>query len=725
MTWLRGLILILMIGGIAGFSYYFFGQTEQGDPSLVFQALKPGRYIEAHALLDSMEKKLPQPQAHLLRAYLLREEGIYDKSDQQLTFALCSTRSHKKMGLRWELHLNKALNALLEKQPFRAAEALAAARELRPDHPYSELLAAITDYQLGRYADAARILGRNVPEEDPIWLGQALQIHFPEGWQTTALARCAIEMLDYGCARDIIEASAACREPPFHEESAFLLQLSFLREAKSKPVEARLVDYLAAAETLARWPKNQIRYRETLCRELLEASSLLANAGIIGPVSFFAQLLERWGNATVAHDVAQTILSSLHHEALALPTFKGLLARELAMEAETRLLNAISSSRDASLAPLWDIAFQFSPDREGLKDRVLEETQVSLIRAIDESGNDLSRAQSHIDFFCHVAPYETSYLAGVLLTHSEEIWSDRAHQMKAFPLMCIAAKLTAPHELTSSREAIATMLNNVAEQALEENDMDTLTLVHTAADHFLIESFHPEQKREIANQLADATHYFQQEDYIEAMKVASGVIQLDPKNEYACELLGQITFVLSRYSEAIKYLRRIRSPDGKTVEMLGVCEILCGDPIEGERLLRLAFVDQGFLSDRGCLFLGYRALEAGAEEEASEWLEQIGVKDSEVYALLAYAAFSQRDWHKCLKFKVLCNDLYRSHKGVTLLSALSYLALGQPDKAQSHLRQLERGREPSSAHFPELFNHFFARQLTSQDALSLFPRISS
>ncbi len=725
MTWLKGLILIGVCGGIALGSYLFFGKEEQGDASIVLQALVPGRYIEAHALLDSIEKELPQPKARLLRAYLLREQGIFDKSDQQLTLALYSTRSHKKRLLRWELHLNRALNALLEENPSRAAEALAAARELRPDHPYLELLAAITDYQLGRYHDAARILGRNIPEEDPVWLGHALKVHFPEGWQTIALARCAIEMCDYGCARDIIEASSTCRESPFYEESAYLMQLAFFREAKAKTPPARVVDYLAAAESLAHWPKNELHYRETLCDELVEAASFLAKAGFIEPFPFFAELLERWGNATAAHTVAGAILSNVGNESLALTIPPGLLASELAVETEIRLLDAIWSNQTESLAPLWDMTRQLSPDPGALRQRVLEETQLYLIRAIDESDKTLGQAKAYIDFFCHVAPRETTYLAGMLLAYTEEIWHDRAHQQKALPLMRIAAKLPAPLDRAPFKEAIATILNDVAEQAIDESDMDTLTLVHKAAEHFHIESFHPEQKSEIANQLADATYYFEQGDHTEAMKIAKWIIQLDPKNERASELLGEINFGLHRFNEALRYLRQIARPNGQSLEMLGVCEVLHGDAIEGERLLQLAYHDQGFLSDRGCLLLGYRALEAGAEEEGTQWLEQIGAKDSEAYALLAYAAFAKRDWDNCLAFKDLCNDLYRSHRGVTLLSALSHLALGQPGEAQDYLEKLESGKEPTSSLFPELFDHLFAKRLTSRDTVSLLSQIIS
>jgi hypothetical protein len=685
MSWRRVLIMISVICAVAGGSVLLLSSHGgSGGTAGIREAWLGGDYSQAHALLDGVERRLHSADARLLRAYILRGEGELERSDRQLILAL-QVATEKEKSHQWEIHLGLALNALHRGNLQHARNAWAAAQVIDAEHPYTLFLAGVIAYSEEEYGAAAAILKQPLEQQGAPWLGETLRRRYPEGWRARALARCAIEEGEPFRARRILERTGEHRKP----EGAALAVYSFLKEAEGQPLALAAETHRAAHAYLKRLPNMtcgpQPLINAIVWQRIDQLKPEVDRAVLVDTAALCAALLERWGGPSDLRTLATLLFTRFAADlsaeswattAAILAELQQATSAPLAAEAEERLHAAIWTGDAEQVPYLTKVAERLLSHSPA--DGALDGLQERIVALLPSDDATLAHARRLLRTWNTLFPTSMRryQFAHRLLTESNDLWEDpEGRGEQAHALVQLAAQLPIPEDQKSFCERVIATLRHSYERAHRANNLEALYLLHQAARQFGVDHLGPDREREVANQLADAIHYFEAGRAHEAHRRAKWVLQLDPQNGEAHQIVGLLSFVQGNQEKALRHLRFVQQLNSEATEALGICEIELGHPERGEALLQGLARRARPLSDHAYLLLGYRALEAQLPEEAALWLGRIGRLDAEGAALLALVAYQQNDPQRALAYLDRCP---LQAFGLTALRGACCTALDQP-----------------------------------------------
>ena len=129
------------------------------------------------------------------------------------------------------------------------------------------------------------------------WMEDSFGKVFSVSWQHLRVAHCYIEEGKYLQGRKPLEKDHQQLSGEERSESAFLIGLSYAKEAESKPLVAAMPYYQVAYSYFQEVPihhKRFARERVRIVRQLKEAAEAFIEQKNLEHMSFFVNILENW-----------------------------------------------------------------------------------------------------------------------------------------------------------------------------------------------------------------------------------------------------------------------------------------------------------------------------------------------------------------------------------------------------------------------------------------------
>lgn len=728
MGYLRAAIgtTLLFVVALLGFIFFAFNADYKLDKAE--EEYLKGDHRAASEILSQLENKIEEHKLFLCKAYIARTEGNLPLSDQYLTNAInLSNRQNKKnFDLLLEIHLNQLLNETLKENRQNLHTLLPFAAALDAHQAHVRLFTALEKSYNEDYKGALEIL--NTPCEIHYlsgWMKKSFEENLSPAWQALLTARCEIETGQYLTGRKILECHFSAFSGSQIVMANFLNGWSYIKESEERPFAAATPYFKLGLSYLDKVPLQEPYFQkqtQEIVVKMKSAAEALFEEENYSDMAIFSQSLCQW---KCTQEVEQLQKKFLERCATTLTAGNLQKLEKLIQSApcvfpnsniqqtilatiEDALFEYLATREDKTLIDFWNLARSCSPDPAAFTKHLAEKTHGIILSMIEEDNSDLDLTSPYIDFWQVIQhDHQERYkFAQELTALSGSIWLKDNGEKKAFKLMKIASTLPFLSEKKMLQEALEKSLQIVYRSAIAQDKINRLSAVMEAFRYFQIESNQLLNKKEIANQLADAKYLYQQKRYSDTLKKISLILSVDPQNDEALKLSGLAKYKLGEHAEALAILKPISNPSSEVQEAVAVCQILCEQKAAGLKTLEDLYKTSQ-TTRQTCIDTGFYLLMQDDGENAKKWLCRISDPSGTIYSGLCFASALCKDWSNVLDYYGRLSHPYNALTGLQISAAQALALQHQIELAEQMFQKaINNQSQPSSDLFVSYFKNF-------------------
>lgn len=738
MLFLKAVIFTMLTLFVSVFAFFFYTFDSNYQINNALDAFLKEEYSEAKRILDHLEGEAKSSDLALYRAYIFRATKEMKEADEQLELALSiSTDRHLSSEKFFEIYLNQAYNALLLSNEEAFSNNLRKAEKENSKHSLTRFFLGIEAFLREDYAKAFRIWKEPFPLNYLSgWMKGVFDKRFTQNWKILHLARCQIEEGQYLLARKSLEDISKNLSREEELEEAFLIGLSYIKEAESKPLVASMPYYQVALSYFDQVPVNHKRFAKEqarLARQLEEIAKLFVEQKNFENVSFFVNVLENWGAKEHLENVSKKISILLEQEiksghwesAIDFATVLNRLLkigqiRQQVSERFHGLLEIALTGEDLSqLEYYWQISLLLSSSPGELIEKTSTNVGKKILETVLVDQADLEKTLSYTSYWMSIERdgQRRFLFAKQLAMLASDLWSHKGDEVKAFNTMKLAETLVNAAERPMMQRFIVQELKNTYVLAAQEDDIEKLSTLYDAAKYFRIESFGIEEKNEIANQLEDAIYLVKVGRLLEAERRLAWILKVEEKPQ-ARRLLGIVKYRQEDFEGALKILRLLPRKDKEVREIIAICQIVSGEEEAGKKALE-KLANQQTLNDHSYFHLGYLDLIQGHMERGLKWLRKIQQPDEEMLVYLCIASYQNQDWRAAIDYYHQLSNPYDRLLSMQVLVFRSFVSLKKNDLAKTVLTRILESKKEESQLLPKRFQKLSAKILETPERLSL------
>ncbi|MFT4552805.1 MAG: tetratricopeptide (TPR) repeat protein [Chlamydiales bacterium] len=722
MVFLRAVIFTTLAMFLAVFAFFFFTFDSDYQLENALNSFLKDEYEDVSIALDHLEGEVSPSKLALYRAYLYREQGLIEKSDGMLELSLSGAERNNKADYLLEIQLNRAFNAYLDLNDETLSEILKEIRVEDSEHQLTRFFAGLTFYLNEEFTKALAVwktLGKL--EYLSGWMEDSFGKVFTTSWQHLRVAHCYIEEGKYLQGRKPLEKGHQQLSGEERSESAFLIGLSYAKEAESKPLVAAMPYYQVAHSYFQEVPIHHKRFsreRVRIVRQLKEAAEAFIEQKNLEHMSFFVNILENWKASEELEYLSNSILELLDREVQAgnwgfveeLANVlnrllkSGKIRENLSERFETLTADLLEKGDLIKLPHYWQVSLLLSANPSELTEKTSAEIARKVLDTLVVDGQDLKLATPYVSYWSTIErdAQKRFLFSKQLVLVSAELWSRKGLEEKALNLMKLAETIPYLSERNKIYRLIAYELKITYSLAAQEDDIDKLGILYDAAKHFHIDSFGPEEKVELGNQLEDAAYLMKMGRFLEAQKRLAWILKVNQDHQQARHLMGMVAYQQGNYADALEFLDLLTDKDKEIQEVIAICQMGTGEEELGKKnLAKLA--KQRPLSDHGYLQLGYVDLMQKEPRESLKWLRNIRRPDGEAIAYLGIASFQLGEWKAALDYFHQLPEPFSRVFALKSIAVRSFLELDKSDLAEELLTRMLEDKEPAIHYFPTRF----------------------
>lgn len=716
MGYVKTAIFTTLVLLVALVGYIFVTFNSDYELNIAADSFAKREYDKALKELNTLNGVVPAARLNLYQGYVYRGLRQWKESDQALAQAAFNARKHQQPNLLLEIYLNQALNSYLQKNPTTLKAAIAGATEVDAQDPWVEFFQGVQAYQDERFADSLRIWtqpNHRLPLSG--WMRKAFDEVFTPLWLSLHIARSQIEIGQYLAARQSLEEELKKAKNEDKAEIEFLIGLSYAKEASEKPIQSAAPYYKLAVSYINRVPIQQEHFaqeRQRLLKQIVDTMQQLIRAGSFADLSFYVSILEGWGANGEFGQINTQLLELLHQN---LQAGRWSQAKELAAllsrmipegEERNQLQKRLAESAHEALQSgdidganhYWEASRLFSRDPAKASQEFSDTIGAQLLAIIPKADTALKSMGPMLQFWQSVAtdPAARFAFANQLVTIATNMLQT-GDQDKAINLIKTALSLVDDTVPPSLHKQVEESFAGLYAEAVKKGDVENLPRLLTTIQSLGLEDIDIQKDQQVNQQLATTESLLTNGDFQQALSRGKWILALDPGNQRARRIVGQVLYWQAKYAEALPYLLGIASPDFDVLEMIGVSQMLSGHPQEGMRLLE-SVARKRALNRDSVMRIGLGLLANGDAAGGQTWLSQISKPDAEVSAGLAYAAYVQGRWADALNAIKQIPAPGNAMEGVQGMAVLSEVGTKDTLGAEKRLMALLAMRDPAQLH---------------------------
>lgn len=725
-----GFLIIVLLG----YMLFTFDAGYQLD--MVQEAFLRGEWKEASRLLDQVGTSLSREEKALYRSYILRCEGDVEKSCLALDGAL-SAREKKGASpdLLKEVYFNQLLNFYLLQDRERFQSLLYEVQNVEDDSGYLNLFWGLGRYLEGEYSSARKIWERKV-EVTPMspWMEVAFREYFADHWKVLHLAHCYLEEGDTLGARRMVESVLPDLSGERQLDAWYYLGLSYLRELEDRPASTKSSYMKLGLSFLERVPMGKNCYadqRKKLAVILERTARSQFEQGEYGELGLMLQALEGWGAQNSLDALEETILETakqaiqrrnwvkvrgIAHSVI--PLFQNThVSSDLLSFLEKKVEGHLSKGEVSNLSQYWELAQGLSSDIIGYEKRVSKQLRETILSLIPDDDSTLHQSTPYL---CYWEVVERDHskraeFAEELVSLAGAFWLEKGEDEKALAILRGASMLPFLAEKKQFCRRVEAVLKCVYVMALKEDDILRLTAVRQAMQEFQIQGVNIQDAAEVANQLADAQHFYKKQRWEDATVRLELILAINPEHKGARRLQGLIHYKNQQYEQALRFLEKNSPGDAEAEEAIAVSQLCSGDRKEGLNRL-LAYIESHKLPRELALTVGFELLNPKEVTHAKLFLKGIEEENQAVHMGLCAAAYYQKEWQESLSHFEELDAPYSSLYGIQLMAAEALGHLGERTAASRMIeRVLNSQKQPDTEELHSCMREFKKHQLDQLD----------
>ena len=688
-------------------AFLFFKRDTDYELNAAYESFLKGNTDKALSELSRLKSSPITEQKLLYEAYVYRTKLQWQDANKALASAAEQARVHNQPTLLLEIYLNQALNGYLENNPEALRLALAKAELLAKQDPWVRFMGALQNYQLQQYPEALSVWTQsNTRLPLSGWMRKAFDDIFTPTWLSLHIARAEIETGKFLAARQRLQEELKNQPPEDPSELYFLIGLSYIKEAQSKPVGAAAPYYKLAFSYINRVPMQQKRFaeeRQRLAEQIKGTIAELIQAHAYADLPFYITLLDAWNAGAERTEIDEKLLRLVNEELAAghwshVKELTSLLHRMLSDGEgreqirnlfEKEVLHSLQEGHLEEANEAWEIVRLFSRNPSELAEQVTSQTTKQIFSILPLTDDSLKTLIPYLSFWRSVEKNREArrVFAFQMLKVAQEEFQRQSTPAKGLALMKTALTLPSEEDQEEVRKRLEENLNASYLAAISRDDLEQLKKVIFVVRSLGLENFHDQRQEEIPKQLARVEQLIAENQPEGALERLSWITTLDSNQPAALLLTGQLLYREGRYGDALKAFSRLSQPDPATVEKIAVSQLFAGNEKEGMQLLE-TLQKKGALSRESLLRVGFGLLTRGEETAGLKWLKDLPQADPQLVLALSFAAFQDKKWEE---FSRLWQQLPPHYQKLDIAQGMkieSEIATQQTAKAEERLQAL-------------------------------------
>ncbi len=706
---------LMLITGLVGYMVYTFDGDYQLNKAL--EAFQKEEYAQAQRILGELDGTLNGAQLNLARAYITKAQGDLASSELYLDKAEAAvTRSQTE--LLDEIHVLKIHNAFEQNKPEEMEGLLAQQDSYNPIIRYLSGLAA---YSRGEYESALNSL-QSVPTLEQLnpWQKRVLDDIVYAAPRHIRVAHCHMALGDPITARKLLEEDTERFDRDSLVDSWFLIGMSYLEEAKGRPLTAVTSYYQLALDYFDRVPVQYERFakeRAEVIELLQDTASTMLTQNELQQLPLVMEALGHW-NAKSSVETLSNRLIEMTLAAIETADFERVremtklfnrVAPEeshrqaLSKAAQERLKMSVTQGEVERILPYWELNRTLAPNEQEVAATFTDFAEKEILGAV--AGDD-----PNLDF---IVPYLTLWdlvernsdqrfaFAATLIDTAGALWlSEKFEVVKSLRLFQLAEDLPYITEHKAIKEKAKKALQALYQDALDRGVVDGLAALVEAASFYGLASSDLQDPAELASQLADAEYLYEEGRYDDATIRLGLIMRVDPMSAKGRRLLGLIEFRKGSMAEALVSLKIVPKLDREGQEALAICEVLEGDSALGTHLLnRLEELKPIEIASAKRLAFGL--LERRDPRGALARFNKMKESDSDTWAARMQIAYEGSEWGEVARAYEELDENYQAETALKMMVAQALGQLGRSKDAQKIFEGIFSSEQRSAALSPE------------------------
>ncbi len=722
MNYLRYSIISALIAISVVLTYYFFCLDRDYDENLSLAFFQRGELSLADQALEKKKRRITPSEYQLAKGYLTRKLRGVEASNYYFDEVLHTKHTLLEVTHFEEASLNRMLNAYLEKDVEKLKQQLFHSKKVVLDEfHWLPVFTGIVNYHEGMCEQALDgFTAHSTRRYGSEWMEVSFEQIFTPFWFSKHIAHCRIGIGDSMGARQELEAIRSQLSDSEEDELLYLLGLSYIAEAESKPCDVAIPYYRLALSHLGRIQNRQFfnEQKQELLERVIGHTQMILRSKDFEHLAFYLQLVEEWGSDDEVEAVELSLTSmmdqiSVSEMAMITATLSEQLStskikQKMALQFERELEDALQYDRFDALEGYWQRLLSFSEKENELRAKFSDLVIQKVLKTIPYDSSGLSRTERLLTFYQQVEDNQEELLQHTnhLVLIADRFWRLPQQREKALHLLKIAKGLPSSEDIPTVQGNIEKIFKDLHVAAVKEDRIDELFELIQAVDQLELAEVNAMSRQEISLQIEDVEYLYLNGRLSEAKKKAEWILKIDPENHRARRILGMIAYYYADYQKANSYLVGIEPANDDMAEAHGVIAILTGDEERGKALLESVIENRPLKEDiYPRLVFGFFV--EGQPDKALDWLEKMDNKQSETLAARMYAAFEVNSWNEVLDLYQELASPYQHLDGFRGIVVDSYTALGEEDKAGIFLKKLLRKPpQPGNPSFTPYFQAF-------------------
>lgn len=497
-----GCLLVLLAVFI--FSYF----SEQYQENYALDAFLKQDYAQAKQKLASVKDSLPQSRYLVIQSAISREQDRLKQSTQQLTQAQLKL-GNSDTQLNSEILISLAINQYLAETESSFLKTMKQIKQQKVDFSHLELLLGLEAFLQQDYSKAISYWEQFDFTKEPSypWLAPTLKKLFSKDKLALNLIEAKIKKEDWVEARADIEVFLKSSPSTASSSQAYyLMGLSYLLEARQKPVEAAGPFLELAKNYLENLP---IHNNENLSRkefvvdflgDFFEHHLYQTPHPNLEELTYVIRFLESWKAKDKLDQLASNLLSAFHKDRFQADEEELLVSQSanlaknhpLFMSALSKyLVSDIAQSLDNDRFDLtqtyWKLVKQLELDNDSFQMQLAPLFTENLLKQL-QNDSSFTQALDRVSFFkTHFSHAQLRLkLAQQLIKVSGNHWLNKNQEKKALKIMIAADDLLESSLKHLIKQDVQLLLGLVYQQALKDSNQDKILFVQSAVKYFNI-----------------------------------------------------------------------------------------------------------------------------------------------------------------------------------------------------------------------------------------------
>lgn len=704
MTTLKTLIisLCLILFAFGGFILFHFNSQYQVE--LALEAYQKGDYQQAKKTLKKLHGVIDPQASHLYLSYIAREQGDVKQSTKILEEA--QELSHSNLKLALERELNLAFNAYLLGEGESFSKHLSLAKAYDPSHSTVLFFMGLEHFIMKDYTKARKIWEKDIPIQalSP-WMQRSFSLVFNENWKQIKIAHCHIEQGHALLGRKTLEDLLSSSKDAYQKaELSLLIGLSYLVEAKNKPIESQAPYFELAKSYFDPVPiahERLIAHKGRITFAFFEAAKIMIEGPPMDHAAFLIDFLEHWQAKKELESLAANLftifenmqkrkevdaLYSWMHTLDSLLKKTSFLRQSLSQQITEDLLKDIQDTKTPLLLHKWNLVSALSPHPKLVQKKVTQQLEEQILKGLDSDDQKFQLTGELLELYRNVSDSEDqcTKLAENLLKRSSLLWLHAAS--KGRYLMLRSYSFMDKAQKNASEGKIKAILKRM--EMLANSNQDKVLLAHVQASCQDLSLSLPllHDKQELEFQMEDAFFLYEEKAFLPCQKILIALHPIEPLDSSGWRLLAKSAYETQNYSQTKYALEQLPEHEEKLEEMMGVSLVYLGERSKGQRILE-QLVKKQSLSQDAHLALALTELSDGDAQQALKWLNSTKQKGDPLNALSMLAAYKSNELEKSLHYYDKCSSQAQNSQGLLSLAFLSKQRLGQVDQAEVFLQK--------------------------------------